>query len=475
MRGNEKTVYTYDGQNRRLSKQNLSRKDPKGRWKPQPAVRYLYAGQNEIGSYDADGRCQELRLLGIGKGAEIGAAIAMEIDGKPYAPLHDDAGNVTGLIDAKDGRVVETYRYTAFGEHVLYDGNGSTIEKALSPWLFSSKRFDVETGCLCFGRRYYDPETSRWLTPDPIGLSGGPNLYAYTCNAPLNHIDLYGLYPVSTASWGDYVSWGFGMAQSLIRMPGTIVEFVGRHFVPIPFVRDVVQLAGCLLRDGDFNAYECSYGQRSFGSHLGLPELLESHRFVLTNGIDTSLKELRERAEKESALLGGYNVHYFYNATNGIALDLIECALQKLGWPNSCSTAFGKYMGEMTRSMMQQYDSPSITLAGHSQAGIFIEALQGQISANQCKLIDVFTFGAGTFVTKQTFNDATNFVSEYDAIPILAAPISRAWAQISPTPEIVFLKSNSFPLLDHFWDGDTYQEAFKDVILKTKQELLGIK
>lgn len=41
--------------------------------------------------------------------------------------------------------------------------------------------------------RYFNPETGRYLTPDPIGLEGGINLYVYTLNNPINYIDPYGL------------------------------------------------------------------------------------------------------------------------------------------------------------------------------------------------------------------------------------------------------------------------------------------
>ena len=55
--------------------------------------------------------------------------------------------------------------------------------------------FDVETGLHYNYHRYYDPQTGRYITPDPIGLAGGVNLFAYSYNNPLNLIDPWGLYP----------------------------------------------------------------------------------------------------------------------------------------------------------------------------------------------------------------------------------------------------------------------------------------
>lgn len=149
------------------------------------AEHYIYDNKNEIGLADKDLKITQFRVLGEGQGAEIGASIALELNGTTYVPLHDLYGNIKALID-QEGNICESYDYDSFGQHQVLDCN---VE---NPWRYQSKRLDP-TDFVYFGRRYYMPDLGRFLTPDPMGLSEGPNLYQYLHNSPLLNYDEYGL------------------------------------------------------------------------------------------------------------------------------------------------------------------------------------------------------------------------------------------------------------------------------------------
>ena len=52
--------------------------------------------------------------------------------------------------------------------------------------------FDEETGTHYNYYRDYDPDQGRYMTSDPIGLSGGVNTYLYAFADPLSLIDPLG-------------------------------------------------------------------------------------------------------------------------------------------------------------------------------------------------------------------------------------------------------------------------------------------
>jgi RHS repeat-associated protein len=64
----------------------------------------------------------------------------------------------------------------------------------------------LSTGSLYnYRSRYYNAESGRFIREDPVGLLGGPNLYAYVGNSPINFPDPYGLRACrNVISWHDH-------------------------------------------------------------------------------------------------------------------------------------------------------------------------------------------------------------------------------------------------------------------------------
>ncbi|MDF0607147.1 RHS repeat-associated core domain-containing protein, partial [Neisseriaceae bacterium TC5R-5] len=76
--------------------------------------------------------------------------------------------------------------------------------------------YDEESGLHYNTFRYYDPGVGRFISPDPIGLEGGVNLYAYAPN-PLSWIDPWGWCPASTSGSNPKPSSPSAMQQQVQR------------------------------------------------------------------------------------------------------------------------------------------------------------------------------------------------------------------------------------------------------------------
>ena len=102
----------------------------------------------------------------------------------------DGQGNTAQLTGA-DGTVVNSYNYLPFGETL------QATETVQNPFTFVGQAGVMRdgNGLDYMATRWYDPAQGRFTQQDPIRLAGGPNLYAYAANSPVNLIDPTGLGP----------------------------------------------------------------------------------------------------------------------------------------------------------------------------------------------------------------------------------------------------------------------------------------
>ena len=108
-------------------------------------------------------------------------------DGVIYRLIRDFVGSVRLVVNAATGDIAQRLDYDSFGK-VLVDTN-----PGFQPFGFKSGLYDPDTGLVHFGARWYDPETGRWISKDPILLEGGLNLYVFCGNDPVNFADPWGL------------------------------------------------------------------------------------------------------------------------------------------------------------------------------------------------------------------------------------------------------------------------------------------
>lgn len=459
--------YIYDAFNRRLSKQTAAKTE-----------HYLYQGQNEIGMFDT--QIAQLRILGVGKGAEIGAAIAIEIGGQTAIPIHDHNGNVTLLLDHTNGNLIEKYQYSAFGEENSSSSFGN-------PWRYSSKRHDPETGFVYFGRRYYDPTTCRWVTPDPLSFEGGPNLYAYVLNSPLNHIDLYGLMAINrqyAKPWSlqDGISsypifkW---LSNTMGKIPGmqtlgSMVYAVGRHFTPIPIMDSIVRTLGNFMQ-GKSLTWQTIWGEEhSKLETVGTNQYHPNVTYGFTPGMNNPSNDAREVGEGISKDLDGHIVHVGSNGTHGTFFDTMECVVQY----------FGIITNAVARTLKSFHERASLALRdvlgacyqeGFSQGGLVIYEALRRLTAAERSRFHVVTYGSAKIINPKELGlaYAHNYVCWTDFVPFIGDPIGVIRGLLAPEPYVTFVPGLWPYWNSHCFSNPSYQERHQQHLGEFKKMYKG--
>ena len=107
------------------------------------------------------------------------------------------------------GNVVARYSYDAWGNHTVYNANGSVDNNQssignINPFRYRGYYYDTETGFYYLQTRYYDPTICRFINADNYELVaelsqtvGQLNLYAYANNNPI----------MLTDETGEFAGW----------------------------------------------------------------------------------------------------------------------------------------------------------------------------------------------------------------------------------------------------------------------------
>jgi uncharacterized protein RhaS with RHS repeats len=116
-----------------------------------------------------------------------------------------------------------------------------------------------------FRARWYDPETGRWLSKDPIGIRGGLNQYVSFGNNPVNFVDPFGL---------DEDSWMPALPDGPVVVTGN--EPLSQEVLDSILILEGLQgMVGLGLADNPFDAVDSGLGLA--GAISEMAERAEDH------------------------------------------------------------------------------------------------------------------------------------------------------------------------------------------------------
>ncbi|MCK5111038.1 MAG: RHS repeat-associated core domain-containing protein [Arcobacteraceae bacterium] len=182
-------TYTYDAQNRRVSKtlDNIT-------------TEYIYNNNQVIQEYENDTLTNSYIYASY-----IDDPIAYTYNNNTYYYVKDRQYSIQAVTNSS-GNIVESYSYNSFGIMTMKDQNGGVIfnSNVNNTITFTGRRYDTESGLYYYRNRMYSATLGRFISKDPKGYVDGMNLYAYVKNNPLKYLDAFGTTSQLTKTMSHY-------------------------------------------------------------------------------------------------------------------------------------------------------------------------------------------------------------------------------------------------------------------------------
>jgi len=150
-------------------------------------VRHFYYDPFGRLLFETDGQNQLSQMV-VYLGNRLAALV--QPDGQPWF-YHFNAQGSTLALTNPDGEMIAAYAYNPYGACTSKAGSITG-----NPFTFVGEFgvLDEGEGLYFMKNRHYDAFSGRFLQQDPIGISGGTNLYAYTAGNPTSRIDPEGTF-----------------------------------------------------------------------------------------------------------------------------------------------------------------------------------------------------------------------------------------------------------------------------------------
>lgn len=133
-------------------------------------------------------------------------------DPPSYLYFHYDGVGSTRAVTDGNGTLQAAYDFDPYGGKInSIVGDNRSPDNAVQ---FAGEPYNEYTGQYYLRARRYDPATGRFTQPDPSGLAGGQNLYAYAANNPVTRADHSG--------YADVPAQPGGATGSRIKPPDVV-------------------------------------------------------------------------------------------------------------------------------------------------------------------------------------------------------------------------------------------------------------
>jgi RHS repeat-associated protein len=199
---------------------------------------YVYDKKKRIAELDEAGNViQQYLYVNQTPVALINTPIASsDTNQEGVIAIHTDRRHAPMMATDEQGKVIWQAEYDAWGKVIPETlreerGNQNTLKINLR---LPGQWQDQATGLYYNYQRDYNPDTGRYLTPDPLGFPDGADPYAYVNNDPLNKLDPLGLYQIDVHY---YMTYFLGVMAGLTEHQALVVASAAQYIDDNPYTQ----------------------------------------------------------------------------------------------------------------------------------------------------------------------------------------------------------------------------------------------
>jgi RHS repeat-associated protein len=184
--------YRYNSLGQRVAKTVMANSKETTTWT-------LWQDGNRVAELDEKGNIAA-QYLYLTEGQRV-TPIA-KLDSEHIHFIHTDHRGAPVAMSDEQQAIVWRANVSAWGS--AQPVNAETYGPASLNFRLPGQYYDEETGLHDNWHRTYDPDTGRYLQPDPLGYPDGPDAYLYASGDPINRIDANGLYAIDVHYYMTY-------------------------------------------------------------------------------------------------------------------------------------------------------------------------------------------------------------------------------------------------------------------------------